>query len=371
MANQFISIQDIARSALPILRNNLIFPALAYTDYSNDFSKKGDTVQVKKPPVYVADEFSSQITVQDVKEESVLVKLDKIADVSVTLTAKEMALNLEDFSKQVIEPAAVALAEKINADGLALYKDIPYCCGTAGTAPSSIDVFAEASKVLNDNKAPTTKRSAVWNSEALLNFQKIPAIINAEKSGSTRALREGSVGRIIGLDNYMSQQVCNHISGGLSAKGGELQTSSISPADSVVLVLQASSGGQLTGTVKKGDLLIVDGQSHVVTTVLNCSSSVATLRVYPAFKKTIAAETKVQMIGDHAANLAFHKNAFGFVTRPLERARGAESYVTSFGGLTLRVTMGYDIVTKKQTLSIDTLYGFKTLYPELAVRILG
>ena len=44
MANQFISIQDIARSALPILRNNLIFPALAYTDYSNDFSKKGDTV---------------------------------------------------------------------------------------------------------------------------------------------------------------------------------------------------------------------------------------------------------------------------------------------------------------------------------------
>ena len=81
MANQFISIQDIARSALPILRNNLIFPALAYTDYSNDFSKKGDTVQVKKPPVYVADEFSSQITVQDVKEESVLVKLDKIADV--------------------------------------------------------------------------------------------------------------------------------------------------------------------------------------------------------------------------------------------------------------------------------------------------
>ena len=63
--------------------------------------------------------------------------------------------------------------------------------------------------------------------------------------------------------------------------------------------------------------------------------------------------------------------AFGFISRPLEKARGAESYVTSYNGITLRVTFAYDIATKKQTMSVDTLYGFKTLYPELAVRVLG
>ena len=57
--------------------------------------------------------------------------------------------------------------------------------------------------------------------------------------------------------------------------------------------------------------------------------------------------------------------------RPLEAARGADSYVTSYNGISVRVTMDYNITTKKQTLSIDTLYGFKTLYPELAVRVLG
>lgn len=372
MANKFITIQEIARSALPILRNNLIFPALAYTDFSNDFSKKGDTVQVKKPPVYVADEFSSTISVQDVKEESVLVKLDKIADVSVTLTAKEMALNLEDFSKQVIEPAAVALAEKINADGLSLYKDIPYHCGQAGSAPSTIDVFAEASKILNDNKAPINKRSAVWNSEALLNFQKIPAIINAEKSGSTRALREGSVGRIIGLDNYMSQQVCRHTSGGLApSASGNLAVSVAATAGTDMLIVKSSASGGITGTLVPGDLLKIGGNSYTVTELLSRDSAVVSVRIYPAMKKTAPVGEQVTLVPSHAANLAFHKNAFGFVTRPLERARGAESYVTSFGGLTLRVTMGYDMTTKKQTLSIDTLYGFKTLYPELAVRILG
>lgn len=104
MANQFLTTKEIARAMLPILQDNLVFPALAYTDYSDTFSKKGDTIQVKKPPVYVADEFSDNISVQDVKEESVLVTLDKIADVSVALSAKEMALNVEDFSEQVLKP---------------------------------------------------------------------------------------------------------------------------------------------------------------------------------------------------------------------------------------------------------------------------
>lgn len=371
MANKLIATQEIARSALPILRNNLIFPALAYTDYSDDFGKQGDTVQVKKPPVYIADEFSSEITVQDVKEESVLVKLDKIADVSVTLSAKEMALNLEDFSKQVVEPAAIALAEKINADGLALYKDIPYVCGTAGETPSTIDIFAEASKVLNDNKVPTTKRSAVWNSDALLNFQKIPALLNAEKAGSTKALRDGSIGRVIGLENYMLQQVCKHSSGGLTATGGNLVVTAPCSAGSDTVSIGTSTSAALGGTLKYGDLVTVGGKIRTVTEVVGSDSKTISVRVYPAFDKTVAASSPVTVIGDHSANLAFHKNAFGFVTRPLERARGAESYVTSFGGLTLRVTMGYDMTTKKQTLSIDTLYGFKTLYPELAVRVLG
>lgn len=287
MANTFLTVQEIARAALPLLHDNLVFPALTYKDYSGEFQAKGDTIQVRKPAKFVANEFTDTITTQDTTEGNVLVKLDKIADVSTVLTAKEMALNIEDFTAQILQPAMMAIAEKINKDGLALYVDVVgvNTTGTAGTTPSTLADIAGAAKVLNQNKAPMEGRAAVWDAEALAAFQTLDAVVHAEKSGSTAALREGSIGRLLGIDNYMSQAVAND--------------------------------------------------------------------------------------GEYTANMVFHKNAFAFVNRPLEVAHGAESYVTSYNGLSIRVTMGYDMQTKKQTLSIDCLYGYKTLYPELAVVVKG
>jgi len=63
--------------------------------------------------------------------------------------------------------------------------------------------------------------------------------------------------------------------------------------------------------------------------------------------------------------------AFAFVTRPLTAPGGVESYVTHYNGISLRVVRGYDMQHKREMLSMDVLYGFKTLYPELAVRVLG
>lgn len=63
--------------------------------------------------------------------------------------------------------------------------------------------------------------------------------------------------------------------------------------------------------------------------------------------------------------------AFAFVTRPLVQPAGVESYVTSYNGISLRLTKGYDMKHKKEMLSMDVLYAYKTIYPELAVRALG
>ena len=369
MANQFLTTKEIARAMLPVLQDNLVFPALAYTDYSDTFSKKGDTIQVKKPPVYVADEFSGNIAVQDVKEENVLVTLDKIADVSVELSAKEMALNIEDFTEQVIRPAAVAIAEKINKDGLSLYTDIVNTCGTPGTTPSSLEDLAAVCKALNDAKVPFSQRYAVWDSAALAKFQTIPAVVNAEKCGSTDALRNGSIGRLLGMENYMSQQVIHHTAGTLAAAGG--LSIVLRPGVGSNELTIGPKSGTLSGTIKKGDILTVSGDKYVATADAAVKSGQIVVSISPSTKINYPAEETVTVMASHTANLAFNKNAFGFVTRPLEVARGADSYVTSFGGITLRVTLDYNIATKKQTMSIDTLYGFKTLYPELAVRVLG
>ena len=358
--NHFLTTKTIAREALPILEANLVFPALIHSDYSGEFSKQGDTVQIRKPPVYNANEFDGEIDIQDINEGEVLVKLDKIADVSVELTAKEMALSAEDFTKQVIAPAMVAIAEKINADGLALYKDVANVYGESGKTPASLADLAGGAKVLNDNKAPLVGRGGVWNTDAIANFQVLPALVNAEKCGSTDALREGSIGRVFGVDHYFSQQVPNHVSGTFSGNASVISKRS----DYVIELIDGS------GTLCKGDLLQIGDKVYTVTEDVEADGGMVDVTVYPAVDDNIMGQ-QVTPLGSHAANLMFQKNAFGFVTRPLEVARGADSYVTSYNGLSVRVTMDYNIATKKQTLSVDTLYGFKTLYPELAVRVLG
>lgn len=367
MANSFIEVKEIARQTLPRLIENLVFPNLIYKDYSNDFvTGKGAKIQVKKPVVLTASEFdeSTGTTAQDVKEESVEVALDKLATVDVEFGAIQKVTNVDDLNRLFLEPAAVALAEKINSDGLYLYKDIPYTVGTAGTTPSSLNDLADARKELNIQKVPTAGRVAVWDPEADAKFTTIDALVNAEKSGTTQALREGSIGRVFGLDNYMAQGIKKHTAGKLT--GAKIATKA--NAGDTTLSLTVTSGDKLV----KGDVLKVGKYQFAVAEDVDASSTSMTVKITTTVKEDINANTGVTVVADHTANLAFNPNAFAFVTRPLVPAKGgAESYTTSYNGISLRVTVGYDMKYKKEMLSMDVLYGYKTMYEELATRVLG
>ena len=152
MSNTFLTVQEIGREILPLLKENLIMPMTVNRNYSQDFIGKGDTILVEKPAVFVADEFGSTINLQDISETSVTVKMDKIADVSFSITAKDLALSMPQFKTKYLASAAQAIAEKINQDGLKLYKDIPYFYGTSGTTPDALSDFTGPRKVLNDNR---------------------------------------------------------------------------------------------------------------------------------------------------------------------------------------------------------------------------
>ena len=290
MANTFISIQEIARQALPRLIENLVFPNLVHKDFSSDFVLgKGATVQVRKPVVLVANDFdaSTGTTAQGITEQSETVTLDKLATVDAEWGAVEGATSVDDINRLFIEPAAYAIAEKINADGLALAKSAgnSLTIGSAAGNVSGLDVFAAAGAALNKEKAPLTERYGIWSPKDTAAFQTIPALVNAEKSGTTEALRNGSIGKVFGIENYMAQGVAT---------------------DST-----------------------------------------------------------------NSVNVVFNKNAFAFVTRPLAAPSGVESYTTSYNGISLRVTRGYDMKYKKEMISMDVLYGYKVMYPKLAVKVLS
>ncbi|MBR2055145.1 MAG: hypothetical protein IJ968_09710 [Clostridia bacterium] len=50
MANQMISIKELARLTLPRLMDNLVFPQLCYRDLEQDITgrKLGDTIQIRQ-----------------------------------------------------------------------------------------------------------------------------------------------------------------------------------------------------------------------------------------------------------------------------------------------------------------------------------
>lgn len=370
MANTFVTLKEIARTALPHLMDNLVFPRLVHNDFSEAFAaKQGDTVQIRKPVNYTAQEFDpeSGVRAQEVHEDSVEVKLDKIASVDIEVSALDAALNFDSADRLFIRPAAIALAEKINADGLALYRDIRQCAGSAGTTPASLADLAAVRKALNDARVPASPRYAVWDTAADTAFATIPALVNAEKSGTTDALREGSLGKIFGIEHYMSQAVCSHRTGITSASG--LTVSATVPAGSDTVSVR---GTTLSGKFTKGDVLKIGETWYTVTedSADAVGNVIGNVKITPA-ADAIASGTTVTAPGNHTANLAFHPSAFAFVCRPLAQPAGVESYVTSFDGISLRVVRGYDMIYKREMLSMDVLYAYKTVYPELAVRYLG
>lgn len=371
MANEFLSTKNIARLALPRLIENLVFPNLIYRDYSNAYEVgKGATVQVRKPVVLTASEFnaSTGTTAQDVKEKSVEVTLDKLATVDAEFGAISRATDVDDLNRLFIEPAAVSLAEKINSDGLSLYKDIPYIAGTAGTTPDGLDDFANAAKSLDVRKVPVAMRRGVWDPSAMAAFRQLGSLVNASQSGTTEALRAGSIGNVFGIDNYMAQGVKTHTAG--TAQPGTIKVNGAAAAGATKISLDGLTAA--TGKTAIGDVIQIGNYSYVITGEVTASSNALTdVPISPALVEAVADNASVTYLGSHTANLVFHQNAFAFVTRPLAAPAGVESYTTSYNGISLRVVRGYDMQYKKEKISMDVLYGYKTMYPEMAVRVLG
>ena len=116
MANTLLTPDIIAMEALMVLESNLTMAGLVHRDYSSEFVQVGDTITVRKPAKFVAKNFLGTVEAQEITEGSVDVKLDRYRDVTVNVTAKELSLDIKDFSEQVVTPALEAIAQAVDID---------------------------------------------------------------------------------------------------------------------------------------------------------------------------------------------------------------------------------------------------------------
>jgi hypothetical protein len=211
MPNTFLTPDIIAREALMQLRNNAVMAQLVHRDYSSEFAGAvGDTISIKKPASFVAKEFSDEIELQDATEDSIDVKLDKFLDVSFKVTSKEMTLDIDDFSQQLLIPAMQAFADKIDKYLLGLASGVTNSVSYTIGSGTARDTIVDARKFLTDNAVPLTNRNFVFGGNMEADLLKTDLFTSAEKVGDEgTALREASLGRKFGLDMYTDQNVTN------------------------------------------------------------------------------------------------------------------------------------------------------------------
>ena len=87
-------------------------------------------------------------------------------------------------------------------------------------------------------------------------------------------------------------------------------------------------------------------------------------------------EAAVQVMGvpaePYPQNLAFHKNAFALCMVPLQVPDAPVwSGSATEDGYSIRIVKQYEIGEDDEIVRLDVLYGIKTIYPELAVRVMG
>ena len=356
MANTFLTPSILAKESARILENNLVAGALAYKAYSSDFAKVGDTITVRKPASFTAQDFSSSISVQNATETGITLRLDKFKDVSFAVTAKDLSLSLDDFSARLLQPAMVAIRQQIDADVLAVAPEFPYFYQRGASA--TLADFAQVGKVLNDNKAPMDDRYAVLNPSHYADYVALDGIARVDASGTSAGLRNASLGRVLGFDTYMDQNMpaspTNSVTTG-AASGTK--------GDAYFTVATASEG------VPVGAMFTVADDTTVYT-VTGIDATDKKIFVLGGVQKT-ASSKAVTFANGINTSLFFHKNAIALVSAPLESLAADKTATETYNGITIRVTMGYDINTKKDIVSVDCLYGVKVMETALGCRLLS
>jgi hypothetical protein len=368
MANTFITPSAVGKEALMILENELIATQLFHRGHTEVFTgaKRGDTITVKGPASFTAQEFTTTTTVQNATESSVSLVLEKHFDVSFDVTAKDWTLEISEFSTQLIEPAVVAIAQGVDNYIMSKVNEVPNYVGTAGDPPDALADIIAVNKKLNDLKIPKDgKRFAIVDSQAEADMLGITQVVNAEQRGDGGvALQRASMGQILGINWYMSQNVNSQGTASTDSTGWLVDNGSGHAAGSTQMDIDTG-----TNNIEVGDVFVVAGDTvqHVAT-----AASSTSVTFSPALGSAVVDNAAITVVAGHEMNVAGHPNGLTVAIVPLELPRGAgnAAYIGD-RNLGIRVVFDYTSSTKLDSISFDLLVGAKVQQGALLTRVLG
>jgi len=412
MSNSFLSPTVIAKEILRILHNNLTFAKGVNRQYDSSFANSGITVsgkagpslRVRKPNRYTVTD-GAALVVQDNVEEYVTVSCTTQEHVGMKFTSADLTLTIDDFSERYLKPAALALASKIDRDGLNLFKTVYNSVGTPGTSPGSGMTAAQASAVylgagaiLDEYTTPRdNQRTVCLNPVGMSTTVSALGGLFQSATQIAEQYQSGMMGKSLGMDFKMDQQIQSLTTGtacdaAMSVKGASQSGASLLVDCTTADVVHIGEVFTIAGVYSVNPESFQNTgrlQQFVVTADATGSSNEATLSISPSIYATTTSagkQTVTAVPADNATitfydttagavrpqNILSHKDAFTLVSADLVLPEGVDFRARQVhDGMSVRIVRQYNINGDELPCRLDVLYGWKELYPFFASRIWG
>jgi len=209
----------VAADALPALMGNLVMGNLVNRDFEPTLAQAGDTVNVPIPPTLVANNISEGGTVvtQNPSLGNAQIVLNTHAEATFQIPDVTKVLAVPDLLKLYMQPAVVALAEKIESDLLSLYSSYTSnaAVGNGGTAITESVVDLAETALFNAKVPASAAKYLVVNGDTYSQLRQIARFSEFQTAGEAglRALVDGTVGKIKDFFVFRSQFVVKTGSG--------------------------------------------------------------------------------------------------------------------------------------------------------------
>ena len=203
----------VAVDALPALMGNLVMGNLVNRDFEPTLAQGGDTVNIPIPPTLVANNIAEGGTVQTQNPSlgNAQIVLNTHAEATFQVPDVTKVLAVPDLLKLYMQPAMVALAQKIESDLLNTYASFTANTpvGTPGT-PITEAVVDAAETALFQSMVPASEpKYLVVDPNTYAQLRQIERFSEYQTAGEAglRALVDGTVGKIKDFFVFRSQFV--------------------------------------------------------------------------------------------------------------------------------------------------------------------
>ena len=404
--NTLLTPDMITLEALRVLKNQLNFTKKVNRQYSSQFArggaKIGNSLNIRKPVRYVG-RTGQAMSVENSTETQTTLTLDTQFGVDIEFSSQELTLDINNFSRQFLVPAIAAIANKIDRDGLLLYRDVYNTVGTVGTIPTALSTYLDAGVKLDDEATPMDGQRCV-----VVDPQMQADIVNAltglfHSSEQIKSQYEkGKMGTAAGFDWFMDQNVVRHTVGtwetgstgvvnGANQTGSSLVTDGWAASTAILFrgdVIRIGddvnavnpqnrqSTGQLRDFVVTEDVTS-DGSGNATIPVspdITPSGQFQTVTATPDDGDALVVFAASSEAASGPQGLAFHPDAFTFASADLVLPDGVDFASRKADpdlGISIRCVRQYEARTDLFPCRLDVLYGWKTVRPELACRITG